>query len=72
MSNRESDQMQYLQTQIEIMKQEDTQTSEQIMTITDQCKEYETHQMEVGFSKKSIKLYENGFFLRNFVFNWIN
>ncbi|CAF4343732.1 unnamed protein product [Rotaria sp. Silwood2] len=45
MSNRESDQIKYLQTQLETMKQENTQIDEQIITITDQCKEYQ-NQME--------------------------
>ncbi|CAF3513299.1 unnamed protein product [Rotaria sp. Silwood1] len=41
MSNRESDQMKYLQTQMETMKQENTQIDKQIITITDQCKDYQ-------------------------------
>ncbi|CAF0815781.1 unnamed protein product [Rotaria sordida] len=45
MSNRESDQFKNLQTQTETMKQESTQIDEQIVTITDQCKEYQ-NQME--------------------------
>ncbi|CAF3610041.1 unnamed protein product [Rotaria socialis] len=44
-SNRESDQIKYLQVQIETMKEENTQIDEQIVATTDQSKEYQ-NQME--------------------------
>jgi septal ring factor EnvC (AmiA/AmiB activator) len=48
MGNREADHIQYLQTQIENMNQESTQIDEDIITTTDQYKEYQ-NQIEVGF-----------------------
>ncbi len=48
MGNREADHIQYLQTQIENMNQESTQIDEDIITTTDQYKEYQ-NQMEVCF-----------------------
>ncbi|CAF2190332.1 unnamed protein product [Rotaria magnacalcarata] len=44
-SNRESDQIKYLQAQIETMKEENTQIDEQIVATTDQSKEHQ-NQME--------------------------
>jgi uncharacterized coiled-coil DUF342 family protein len=48
MGNRESDHIKYFQTQMETMKEESTHVDEQIITVTDQCKEYQ-NQMEVCF-----------------------
>ncbi|CAF1464097.1 unnamed protein product [Adineta steineri] len=47
MGNREADQIQYLQTQIENMNQENIQVDEQIITMTDQSKEYQTQMEEL-------------------------
>ena len=48
MNNQELEQMRFLQTQLESMKQESTHTDEQITTMNHQCKGYQ-NQMDVSY-----------------------
>jgi uncharacterized coiled-coil DUF342 family protein len=46
--NRDADQKKQVQTQIENIKQESTRVDEQIVSVANQCKQYQ-NQMEVRF-----------------------